>query len=72
MDAKRVIDEALRLPVEIRAALAGELLASLDEVEVEADRESAWSAELQNRIGAYERGEVAAISGDEALAQIRA
>ena len=72
MDAKRVIDEALRLPVEIRAALAGELLASLDGVEPETDRESAWSAELQNRIGAYERGEVAAISGDEALAQIHA
>lgn len=72
MDAKRVIDEALRLPAEIRAALAGELLASLDEVEVEADRGSAWSAELQDRIAAYERGEVAALAADEALAQIRA
>jgi len=63
MDAKRVIDEALRLPAEIRAALAGELLASLDEIDVEADRESAWSAELRNRIDAYEHGEVVALAG---------
>jgi hypothetical protein len=44
MDAKRIIDEALRLPVDIRAALAGELLASLDDSELEPDRETAWSA----------------------------
>jgi putative addiction module component (TIGR02574 family) len=72
MDAKRVIDEALRLPAEVRAALAGELLASLDDSEVEPDREAAWNAEIRNRIDAYERGEVTAVPADEALAQIRA
>jgi putative addiction module component (TIGR02574 family) len=72
MDAKRVIDEALRLPAEVRAALAGELLASLDDSEVEPDREAAWNAEIRNRIEAYERGEVTAVPADEALAQVRA
>ena len=41
MDAKRVIDEALQLPAEARAALAGELLASLEDSEIESDREAA-------------------------------
>lgn len=72
MDAKRVIDEALRLPVDIRAALAGELLASLDDSEFEPDREAAWNTEIRNRIDAYERGDVTAVPVDEALAQIRA
>jgi putative addiction module component (TIGR02574 family) len=72
MDAKRVIDEALRLPVDIRAALAGELLASLDDSEIEPDREAAWSTEIRDRIDAYERGDVTAVPVDEALAQIRA
>lgn len=72
MDAKRVIDEALSLPVDIRAALAGELLASLDHAELEPDREAAWSTEIRDRIDAYERGEVTAVPVDQALAQIRA
>jgi putative addiction module component (TIGR02574 family) len=72
MDAKRVIDEALRLPVDIRAALAGELLASLDDSELEPDREAAWSTEIRDRIDAYERGDVTAVPVDEALTQIRA
>ena len=72
MDAKRVIDEALRLPANIRAALAGELLASLDDSELEPDREAAWSTEIRDRIDAYERGDVTAVPVDQALAQIRA
>ena len=72
MDAKRVIDEALRLPADVRAALAGELLASLDGSELEPDREEAWSIEIRNRIDAYERGDVRALPAEDALAQIRA
>jgi len=72
MDAKRVIDEALRLPVDIRAALARELLASLDDSDLEPDREAAWRTEIRDRIDAYERGDVTAVPVDEALAQIRA
>src|SRR3954469_10479683 len=72
MDAKRVIDEALRLPADIRAALAGELLASLDDSELESDRDAAWSTEIRDRIDAYERGDVTAVPAEQALAPIRA
>lgn len=72
MDTKRVIDEALQLPAEARAALAGELLASLEDSEIESDREAAWALELRARIEAYERGEVTAVPVDEALVQVRA
>jgi putative addiction module component (TIGR02574 family) len=72
VDAKRVIGEALRLPANMRAALAGELLASLDDAELESGREAAWSSEIQARIDAYERGEVAAVPAEHALGQIRA
>ncbi|HKO90032.1 MAG TPA: addiction module protein [Polyangiaceae bacterium] len=72
MDAKRVIDEALQLPAEASAALAGELLASLEDSEIESDREAAWAVELRARIEAYERDEVTAVPVEDALAQIRA
>jgi len=72
MDTKRVIDEALQLPAEARAALAGELLASLEDSEIESEREAAWALELRARIEAYERGEVTAVPVDDAVAQIRA
>jgi hypothetical protein len=55
-----------------RAALAGELLASLDDSELDPDREAAWITEIRDRIDAYERGDVTAVPVDQALAQIRA
>ena len=45
MGAKQFLIEALRLSEEERAALAGELIQSL-EGEVHADAEAAWSAEF--------------------------
>jgi putative addiction module component (TIGR02574 family) len=70
MDTKRVIDEALRLPPEARAALAGELLASLEDAPVDSDREAAWSAEIHNRLEAWRRGEVQALSETEFLGRL--
>jgi len=49
MDAKHLLVEALRLPEAERAALAGELIESL-ETEVDADAEAAWSAEIHRRV----------------------
>jgi putative addiction module component (TIGR02574 family) len=68
MDAKRVIDEALRLPPDARAALAGQLLASLNDSEVDPDREGAWANEIRARLDAWERGELTSISEDDFLA----
>jgi putative addiction module component (TIGR02574 family) len=70
MDSKRLIDEALRLPADARAALAGELLESLDGEKVDADREAAWAGEIRNRLDAWERGEDKAMSEDEFLARL--
>jgi hypothetical protein len=72
MDAQRFIDEALRLPADILPALAGESLASRDDSELEPGREAAWAAEIRDRIGAYEHGDVTALPAEQALAQIHA
>jgi putative addiction module component (TIGR02574 family) len=55
MDSKQLLVEALRLPAEERAALAGELLDSLDS-EVDADAEAEWAAEIRARVGEIESG----------------
>ena len=44
-----ILKQALRLPPEARAALAGSLLESLDEP-LDRDSESAWEAEVASRI----------------------
>ncbi len=51
MDAqvKKLLEDALRLPPEARAALAGSLIDSLEE-QVDDGAEAAWSAEIQKRI----------------------
>jgi hypothetical protein len=48
MDAKHLSAEALRLSDDERAALAGELIQSLDR-EIDADAEAAWSKEIRAR-----------------------
>jgi putative addiction module component (TIGR02574 family) len=53
---QKVLDEALRLEISERAALAAELLASLDG-EPDADVEAAWSAEIERRAARARSGE---------------
>jgi hypothetical protein len=45
-EADRLLKEALQLPPEARAALAGSLIDSLDEA-VDPDAEQAWAAEIE-------------------------
>ena len=52
-----VLADALRLDNDARAALAAELLASLDGPS-DADAESAWNAEIERRIAAIEAGTI--------------
>ena len=49
--AQDVLREALALPVDERAGVAAELLASLDDAAAEhpADVEAAWAAEIERR-----------------------
>lgn len=71
MDPKQLLTEALRLPEEERAALAGELIQSL-ETEVDADAEAAWAAEIRSRLERVEAGTVKTIPWSEARRRIHA
>ena len=64
-----ILEQALRLPPEARAALAGSLLDSLDEP-LDLDAESAWEAEIAARIREIDEGKVTLIPWAEARARI--
>jgi putative addiction module component (TIGR02574 family) len=66
---QKVLKEALRLPAEARAALAGHLLESLDET-VDEDVELAWSKEIARRIDDLDRGKVKTVPWSVARRQI--
>jgi putative addiction module component (TIGR02574 family) len=59
-DAAEILKDALALPTEARAALAGSLLESLD-VEVDADAEAAWTIEVNRRVAELDGGAVKTI-----------
>ncbi|MDP3015952.1 MAG: addiction module protein [Deltaproteobacteria bacterium] len=65
----KILKEALKLPPEARAALAGTLLDSLDET-VDRDAESAWEAEIVMRLKEIDEGKVNLIPWAEARARI--
>ena len=66
---RKVLKEALGLPLEARAALAGHLLDSLDD-SVDEDAESAWSKEIERRIDEINRGRVKTVPWPVARRQI--
>ena len=71
MDPQQLLVEALRLSAEERAALAGELIQSLD-TEVDADAEAAWSAEIRARLERVDAGTAKTIPWSEARRRIHA
>ena len=71
MDAKQLLVEALRLSDEERAALAGELIQSLER-EVDSDAEAAWSAEIRARLERMDAGTARTIPWAEARRRIHA
>jgi putative addiction module component (TIGR02574 family) len=60
-----LLDAALKLPDEVRAAFADRLYESLDESN-KTDSESAWSDEIQRRIDELRSGKEKALPLDEA------
>ncbi len=64
-----ILKEALKLPPEARAALAGTLLDSLDET-VDKDAESAWEAEIVMRLKEIDEDRVHLIPWAEARSKI--
>src|SRR5215471_13612252 len=63
-DLDEILRQAMTLPPEQRAALAGSLLESLDE-EVDEDAEVAWKAEIQRRMQELDSGSVTPITLEE-------
>jgi hypothetical protein len=69
MDPKALLTEALRLSPEDRAALAGELIQSL-ETEVDAGAEAAWA--IRARLARIDGGSATTVSWSEARRRIHA
>lgn len=65
--AQEVLREALSLPIDQRADVAAELLASLDDAGSEdvAEVEAAWAAEIQRRAHRVMAGESAGIPWED-------
>lgn len=70
MSKEEIFRVALSLDQEVRAELADRLLESLDESDQE-EIDRLWAREAENRLAAYERGEIAAIPGEEVLASLK-
>lgn len=72
MDIDQLLQEALRLPLDARAKLAGELISSLDDAPPDADRDVAWAVEIRRRLASYDAGELRTIRGDDVLDDLKA
>ena len=68
--ARRLLDEALQLPLDERASMAALLLASMDGP-ADDGVETAWSAELEKRARRALAGETKGIDWEQAREQIR-
>jgi len=68
-DTSKILEEALKLPIEARAALAGSLLESLDEV-VDENVEATWADEIARRVDELNTGKVKTVPWSEARRRI--
>lgn len=69
-DAADILKEALALPSDQRAALAGSLISSLDE-EPDEGVEEAWSVEIARRLAEIDSGQVKLLSWAEARHRLK-
>jgi putative addiction module component (TIGR02574 family) len=65
----RILEEALKLTAVERAELVDSLLSSLDEPDKEID--NLWAREAEDRIDAYDQGQIKAVTLDELLEKYR-
>ena len=66
---KKLADEASKLSPDERAELVEGILESFDPIDPSND--ALWLAEAQDRVQAYQRGEIAAVEMDEVLEKHR-
>jgi putative addiction module component (TIGR02574 family) len=64
-----LMDEAMSLPVELRAQLIDKLLKSLNPAQAEIDK--LWAVEAEKRVADIESGKVRPIPGEEVFEKIR-
>ena len=67
---KTILENALNMPQEQRAFIAGRLIDSLDD-KTDADVEAAWQDEIQKRIAGAEKGEASFMSWDVVKKRLR-
>lgn len=63
--SKNILKEALTLKPSEKAELVDKLLSSLDKPDKEIDK--LWAQEAEDRINAYDRGEIKAVTLQEVL-----
>ena len=66
----KVVKDALLLPPKSRAELAEKLLKSLDDPR-QTEIDKLWAKEAEDRIDAYEKGELKTIPGKEVFRRLR-
>lgn len=71
VDPDRVFRDALQLPLEARADLAGRLIGSLDDESDEGDVEPAWAEEIAQRLREVDDGSVTPVPWQVARRRIR-
>ena len=64
-EISKILEEALKLPAEARAALAGSLIESLDET-VDENVEGAWADEIARRVEELDAGKTKTIPWSKA------
>ena len=62
--ADEILSDALELPVEARAAIAGTLIESLDD-DVDEDAEALWALEIERRIAEIDQRKVELVPWSE-------
>ncbi|MHB8456016.1 MAG: addiction module protein [Acidiferrobacterales bacterium] len=67
--AKEILDRALEMPENDRAAIAERLLASLD-AKPDQNVEEAWQQEVQHRLSELDRSEVECVPWEEVRARL--
>jgi len=68
-NAEKILEEALKLPPQDRAELLERLLATFQEPP-DPELDKLWAQEAEDRLDAYERGELGTVSEEEVFARI--
>ena len=69
-EATEILRDALDLPPEARAALAGSLIVSLED-DVDENAEQAWAEEIARRVAEVDSGKVDLVSWTDARRRLR-